>query len=193
MSLFHVSHRRARATGGTFSNHWFLDNQGQFERHLAHLSGTPCRLLEIGCYEGQATTWLLKYIATHSASSVTCVDVAEHPQFRRNVETEQGAERVKMIVGRSNEVLSRLTSRFDLIYVDGSHATVDVLEDAIWAWRLAKQSAIIAFDDYLWKEDGTCGGEGAPKLAIDTFIKIYRRKITILAKNYQLWVRKDSM
>lgn len=193
MSLFHFSHRRERSTGGTFSNHWFLDNQGQFEQHLAHLSGAPCQILEIGCYEGQATTWLLKYIATHPASSVTCVDIAEHPQFKPNIETEQGSERVKMIVGRSNETLPRLTSQFDFIYVDGSHATVDVLEDALWAWRLAKQSAIIAFDDYLWKEEGTCGDEGTPKLAIDTFVKIYRRKITILAKNYQLWVRKDSV
>jgi hypothetical protein len=41
---------------------------------------------------------------------------------------------------------------YDFIYVDGAHSTIDVLEDAVLSFLLAKPGAIIAFDDYLWND-----------------------------------------
>lgn len=190
MTLFHVSHRRARATGGIFSNDWFLGNQGQFEQHLAHLAGTPCRLLEIGCYEGQATTWLLTHIATHPESTITCVDLGEQPSFWANVTTSGREASIELLLGNSRDVLPALRSGFDFIYIDGAHSSAEVLQDAILAWRLARPGAIIAFDDYRWKDDQGYGG-GTPKPAIDAFLRLYRQKLEILAKNYQVWIRKE--
>lgn len=188
--IFRVSHRRERATGGVFSNDWFLGNQGQFERHLAHLAGNPCRLLEIGCYEGQATTWLLTHVATHPTSTLTCVDLAEQPSFWTNVATTGREAAIDLLLGNSRDVLPTLNPGFDFAYIDGSHASIDVLEDAIRAWRVTKPGAIIAFDDYLWKDNQGIGG-GTPKIAIDAFLRFYRRKLTVLAKNYQVWIRKE--
>lgn len=190
MSLFHTSHRRERSTGGTFSNDWFLGNQGQFERHLAHLVGKPCRLLEIGCYEGQATTWLLKHVATHHKSTVTCIDLGGQGAFWRNVATTGKASSVDLQIGASSKLLPTLKPGFDFVYIDGSHAAIDVLQDAVLSWELAKAGAIIAFDDYRWQDSQELG-EGTPKPAIDAFLKVYGGKLTVLAKNYQIWIRKN--
>lgn len=190
MPLFHASHRRERSGDGSFSNDWFLGNQGQFERHLAHLAGTPCRLLEIGCYEGQATTWLLKHIATHHKSTVTCIDLGEQSAFWANVATTGKASSVDLQIGASRALLPKLEPNFDFVYIDGSHAAIDVLQDAVMSWEIAKPGAIIAFDDYRWKDSKKFGGS-TPKVAIDAFLKIYAGKLTVLAKNYQVWVRKN--
>jgi predicted O-methyltransferase YrrM len=190
MALFHISHRRERTTGGKFSNDWFLGNQGQFERHLAHLAGRPCRLLEIGCYEGQATTWLLKHVATHHKSTVTCIDLGEQDTFWANVATTGKASSVDLRIGASRALLPALEPEFDFIYIDGSHTAIDVLQDAVLSWELAKAGAIIAFDDYLWKGSQELG-RSVPRAAIDAFLKIYANNLTVLAKNYQVWVRKN--
>lgn len=188
--MFRASYRRERATGGIFSNDWFLGNQGQFERRLAHLAGKPCRLLEIGCYEGQATTWLLDHVATHPESRVTCIDLQTQPAFWSNLEITGRRNSVELLLGQSQTILPTLQYGFDFIYIDGSHASIDVLHDAVLAWTLAKPGSIIAFDDYRWKDKNEFGG-GTPKPAIDSFLRVYGPKLTILAKNYQVWVRKE--
>ena len=43
-----------------FTTDWFCGNEKHFSKYLAHLEETPCRILEIGCYEGRATVWMLK-------------------------------------------------------------------------------------------------------------------------------------
>ncbi len=48
-----------------FTKDWFSHNEWNFIKYLAHLIDTPCRILEIGCYEGRATVWMLENIATH--------------------------------------------------------------------------------------------------------------------------------
>ena len=52
------------------SEDWFSHNIPQFEPFLGHLKGKPCRLLEIGTYEGRSALWLAENIATHPLSSV---------------------------------------------------------------------------------------------------------------------------
>jgi hypothetical protein len=176
--------------GFTFSADWFSANSWQFERHLRPLSRTRCNLLEIGCHEGRATCWLLENIATHPAATVTCIDTVLQPSFRPNVEAAGGSDKVRFVHGMSRSVLRELGfGRYDFIYVDGNHTTVEVLEDAVLSFRLLKVGGILAFDDYKW-DDSRLRHEGLPKPAIDAFLKIYTKKIAILAKGYQVWLRK---
>jgi len=65
-----------------------------------------------------------------------------------------------------------------------------VLEDAVLSFRLLKRNGIMAFDDFKWKDRAS--PDGTPKLAINAFLRIYRRKITVLMKDYQVWIRKDE-
>jgi predicted O-methyltransferase YrrM len=174
-----------------FTTDWFCGNEKHFSKYLAHLAETPCRILEIGCYEGRATVWLLENIATHPHATIKCIDIAEQASFRQNILAARSPEKVRLEIGRSRNLL-RLCSAdaFDFVYVDGGHGTVNVLEDAVLSFLLLKRNGIMAFDDFKWKDRAS--PDGTPKLAIDAFLRIYRRKITVLMKDYQVWIRKDE-
>ena len=174
-----------------FTTDWFCGNEKHFTKYLAHLEDTPCRILEIGCYEGRATVWLLENIATHPDATVHCIDVLEQASFRQNILAARSPEKVRLEIGLSRNLLRSCSDNaFDFIYVDGGHRTIEVLEDAVLSFRLLKRNGIMAFDDFKWKDRDS--PDGTPKLAINAFLRIYRRKITVLMKDYQVWIRKDE-
>ena len=72
--------------------------------------------------------------------------------------------------------------------------TIDVLEDAVGSFRLAKVGGIIGFDDYRWNDVAISRLGGTPKPAIDAFRKIYRKHFEVLTewRCYQFWIRKLS-
>jgi predicted O-methyltransferase YrrM len=175
----------------SFSTDWFCGNEKHFSKYLTHLVDTPCQILEIGSYEGRATVWMLENIATHPHAAVTCIDSIEQLSFRQNILATRSPEKVSLQTGHSRDLLRSLPANtFDFIYVDGGHGTVEVLEDAVLSFLLLKCSGIMAFDDYKWKNRGDL--DGTPKPAIDAFLSIYKRKITVLMKGYQVWIRKDA-
>ena len=174
-----------------FTTDWFSRNEKNFSKYLAHLEDTRCRILEIGCFEGRATVWLLENIATHPDATIKCIDFAEQASFRQNILAARSPEKVRLEIGLSQNLLRLYpTNTFDFVYVDGSHGTVDVLEDAVLSFRLLKRGGIMGFDDFKWKDRAF--PNATPKLAINAFLSIYRRKITVLWKDYQVWIRKDE-
>ena len=180
------------AAGFAFTHDWFSGREKQFRRHLQGLAGRPCKLLEIGCHEGRATCWLLQNVATHPASSVTGIDVVLQPSFHANVRAAGGESKVTFVQALSRVALRQLAvDDYDFIYVDGNHTSVDVLEDAVLAFRLLKVGGILAFDDYKW-DDSRFRAHGLPRSAIDAFLKVYARKIEVLSKGFQVWLRKTG-
>lgn len=177
----------------SFTSDWLTKQLWQFERYLTPLAGRPCRLLEIGCYEGRTTCWLLDNLIRHPEASLLCVDIYEQPLFTENMKTAANADQMTLLLGPSRDVLRTVgpPASFDFIYIDGGHGTVDVIEDAVLAFRLLKIGGVIGFDDYKWK-DKTLKHEGYPKPAIDAFLKLYDRKVDLLNKGYQAWIRKTS-
>jgi len=108
-----------------FTTDWFCGNEKHFSRYLAHLEDTPCRILEIGCYEGRATVWLLENIATHPDATVHCVDVVEQASFWKNILAARSPEKVRLEIGLSRNLLRLCPENaFDFIYVDGGHRTI---------------------------------------------------------------------
>jgi predicted O-methyltransferase YrrM len=173
-----------------FSADWFSGNIYLFTRNLTHLKGTPCRILEIGSFEGRSTIWMLENLATHPRAHITCIDPSVRDTFLSNIGKTGRAGQVRLIRGRSGDVVGRLAAgEFDFIYVDGSHAKADVLEDAVLSFRVARPGAVIAFDDYL--EDGPqWNPRDFAKPAIDAFLDIYTDRLKILERCHQIWVRK---
>ena len=82
---------------------------------------------------------------------------------------------------------------FDFIYLDGSHQAPDTLLDAVLAFQLLRVGGYMAFDDYLWFETTLEKADilRCPKIAIDSFVNIYRQKLRFveLTKN-QLFIQK---
>lgn len=70
----------------------------------------------------------------------------------------RASQRVELVThkGCSDEHLARLIAggfrqRFDLVYIDGSHYSHDVLSDAVLSFPLLKVGGHMLFDDYLWR------------------------------------------
>ncbi len=185
-----------------FGEDWFTVCRPNFERHVLPLAGKPVRLLEIGSFEGRSATWLIDNVMSRPEARLDCVDPVIQDRLRRNVERTGRAAQVAFHQGPSRDVLRTLPlDAFDFIYVDGSHGTVAVLEDAVAAFQLAKPGGIIAFDDYLWNacwDVRSPTKHGSPKPAIDVFLALYAMptryaplvEVLPVTSKHQMWVLK---
>jgi predicted O-methyltransferase YrrM len=87
---------------------------------------------------------------------------------------------------------------FDIVYIDGSHATADVLEDAVLSYRLLKPGGVLIFDDY---RGAGALGQGPltrdktsdfPKAAIDRFVQCFEDSLRVMHNSYQLILKKSG-
>lgn len=187
----------------TFLYPWFTSTaKSNFEKYLMPFKGQPnLKFLEIGCFEGLATVWMLENVLTAPSSKIHVIDTfegsSEHKEldltnllktFKENIQNH--AERVTIWKGFSQEVIRKFDPdiRFDFVYVDGSHMAADVLEDAILSFRLLKKGGIMIFDDYGWHkyEDELFN----PGPGITAFIEMFDRELEILLKDYQVVIEK---
>lgn len=161
-------------------------------------------VLEIGSYEGRATMWLLDNMMDHPESKILCVDTfkgsPEHSAqaketikdiFLHNVSVSKWPEKVGPIIGDSRFVLPALCREgksFDIIYVDGSHATLDVVNDGIFALHLLKKNGLIIFDDYQWTDP--IHGNQPVKKAVDFLDANFPKFMVRVLDGYQRAYRK---
>lgn len=167
-----------------YQTNWFDQNIFYWNQYLDRFKGKPVKFLEIGCFEGRATRWLLENILTNLDSSITVIDTfqgsPEFPlfgidnskiksNFEENIELFK--EQVTILEGRSDVHLPKLKEKFDFIYIDGSHNCMNVLRDGVYAFDLLKQGGSITFDDYNW--DAGMGESERPHEAIQSLITIW--------------------
>ncbi len=165
------------------------------------VTGKPgLRVLEIGCFEGSATLWLLENVLTDPTSRIDVIDTFESSpeleltgsdcsmlgRFAGNVAPY--ADKVTVMQGTSESVLRTLpvAETYDFIYVAGSHTAPDVLTEAVLAWPLLKRRGVMAFDDYLLR-----GPEHErPRIGIDAFRRAFRAQMALIFEEFQLAVAK---
>ena len=190
-----------------FSVDWFSQSIPNFQQYLGGLKGQRVQGLEVGCYEGRSTVWLLENVLTAPGSRLHVVDSftgnLEHQdsetlmallpglrdRFLHNIEPWK--DKVILHEGASAWHLRRLYEQLfdglDFVYVDGSHVAQDVLEDAVLVWPLLKIGGLLIFDDYTWKPYDN------PRLmaatGIDAFQSVYLGA-KVEARNHQMILRK---
>ena len=173
----------------------------------------PSRVLEIGCFEGRSTCYVIEKLASCKDIELHCVDVWDgkigsqevmasvEKRFHHNVHVAKSKVKhaVELVIhkGFSDKMLAKLLAEgkqgyFDFIYIDGSHQAPDVLCDAVMSFRLLKKGGVLGFDDYLWSKPSLYGKDPifCPRLAIDAFTNIYCHKLKILgdySKLTSLW------
>lgn len=187
---------------------WFDGNIALWRSVLIdwlHWDGAPnLKALEIGCFEGRASVWLLEQVLTHPTSRLIVLDTfqgsPEHgdvgdlfDRFEHNVRPWR--DRVIVHVGPSADVLRREwepcdDGALDLVYIDGSHRASDVLTDAVLAWRLLRPGGLLIFDDYTWQYTTSDGEVLAPKAGIDAFLAAFAGQYRVVASGYQVMVQK---
>lgn len=184
------------------------------------LSGTPAigKALEIGSYEGRSAVWLIENVfPAGGKGELFCIDtwkggvehhdadmLAVEQRFHANTAAARSRSRsdvtVHALKGDSSGRLASLIAEghgrsFDFVHVDGSHQCPDVLGDAVLSFQLCKVGGLIIFDDYCWSQepDGKEDLLNQPKLAIDSFVNCYRRKLTVSGVNLrQIYLRKTA-
>ena len=198
-----------------FTKTWFDWHIPHWERLFADLgwqAEAPRVAVEIGSFEGRSAVWLLRNLLRHPDSRLFCIDTfeggAEHGpdqtenlfhRFRANLADAGAAGRVEALRGPSFEGLVGLIGRgiaADLVYVDGSHEAPDVLADLVLSFRLLRPGGVIICDDYWWSRgpDAEHDVLRSPKLAIDAFTNIYRRRLDFPGelRRWQVAMRKPA-
>ena len=198
-----------------FSQDWFTRSIPCWDLILKNLSnsGQPLRVLEIGVFEGRSTCWLLEHHCVSPKSMVTVIDTfsggVEHHDmdlknlrqlFEANVGSVGSHSEVRIRQGYSFRELSRLIVSgeddpgFDFVSVDASHQATDVLMDCLLGFQLLRKGGVMALDDYLWSAEAVGEDDilNSPKIAIDAFTNIFRRKARVIPNLplYQLYLQK---
>lgn len=188
-----------------FTVDWHSHNIPVWEQILDKYKGQPgVRALEIGSYEGRSTVWLLENILTHPTAQIDCIDTfegsVEHERMGLNLHNllnrfvlniEPHKEKVFWFKGRSQDVLrnSPHYQNYDFIYIDGSHKSADVLEDAVLSFRLLKVGGLMIFDDYAWNGGGPTEFDN-PMLGVNSFYYAYQNQLEAVHLSYQAVFRR---
>jgi len=181
-----------------FTKKWFeLNNRQNWDRIIPIVN--PKKILEIGSFEGAVPCYLIDKLGKNSFLELHCIDIWDESddiskneaeniekRFDYNIQLAanktQGKTKYFKYKSKSHLALSKMileeVADFDLIYIDASHYSVDVLTDAVLSFKLLKAGGILIFDDYLWS-----GNENIvyyPKIAIDTFTTIFSKHIQLI-------------
>ena len=163
----------------------------------------PIRYLEIGAFEGRNLAfldWLLP-----NRLDVMAID----PWFN---EESNPDEKYHAIEARFHRNMARTNFRsfscrrsfsyvelpamrgegelFDLIYVDGSHAALDVLIDLCFCASLIDVGGMMILDDY-WHDISDISGPGV-KQAVDQFLSVFGRYFNVVAVYRQVVLVKTA-
>ncbi|KAL8724181.1 MAG: hypothetical protein Q9166_008097, partial [cf. Caloplaca sp. 2 TL-2023] len=156
---------------------WFDWIRPEWDQRTGPLPNRELRTLEIGCFGGCSTTWILDNLMSHSHSVMTAVDAfeggMEHQpssgpdrpadryqlsnlkhRFDSNVAKCTEVAKLCVMQARSDDALVTLRQqrrRFDFIYIDASHVAIDVLHDAVMSWQMLEEGGTLVFDDYSWR------------------------------------------
>ena len=152
--------------------------------------------LEIGVFEGRSFFWMLDNILTGKNITATAIDAfiytPSEDTFTKNLNLCRQKECVTVHKGISHEILKKFDDNsFNIIYVDGSHKSRDVLHDIVVCWNLLKKGGLLLLDDYFWKIN-EFPINLTPKLAIDSFLTIYSDELELLYRGYSMVIRKKN-
>ena len=141
------------------SEKWFCNNLNYLNNYFNKIDNIE-KTLEIGSYGGRSTIFFLK---TFPFSKISCIDTwrgsDEHSNYNFNIIEQnfdkntflyQKNKRLKKIKDTSNNFFKKNSENFDLIYVDGDHASEQVSLDINNSWKILNKGGFLILDDYLW-------------------------------------------
>ena len=183
----------------SFSNKWFLNNFDIFSFFLPQDKNSKFNYLEVGCFEGLSSFFVL---SEYKAVDATLLDIWDMP----NPNSKTLSHNFHSIENTFDDNLSRFNftkikddsvvamrklfkqnKSFDFIYIDGSHNGEDILSDAIEAFKILKKEGLIFFDDFLqYDKNRTLQSYDG----IEKFLNLYSNYLKIEYFQNNLVVRK---
>lgn len=162
------------------------------------------KVLEIGTYTGTSLINIIKLIPNslgygldkwesyRENNLLSKMDNLQVEQsFYNNILSEGLTNRIFGIKSSSTEKLIEFiqnNTKFDLIYVDGSHVLLDCYTDLVLSWSILEKSGILVIDDYLYKKDENI--LDSPFEAVNHFLKVFEEKYKLLDIGYRVFLEK---
>ena len=152
-------------------------------------------MLEIGSFEGLSSCFFADDFLDHKESSLTCVDPFDLSDettpltsttkeiFTSNIHNTSNYSKTNTIETLSDDFFKSNVTKYNFIYIDGSHVPEDIARDMDNAWGCLQQGGIMWMDDYKGNQDITS--------AINEQIKKWNPDdLCIIHMGYQLALRK---
>ena len=182
-----------------FSQKWFLNNFEIFTFFLPKDKSLKFDYLEVGCYEGLSSFYVL---SEYKSVNAFFLDIWDMPNpnsktlshnfglvekaFDQNL-SGFNFKKMKNDSVISMRKLLKENIHFDFIYIDGSHNGEDILSDAIEAFKILKVNGLMFFDDFLQHDDNRILQS---YVGIDKFLSLYSDYLKIEYFQNNLVVRK---
>ena len=184
-----------------FSNKWFLNNFDIFNFFLPKDKNQKFDYLEVGCFEGLSSFYVLSEYKSVNAFFLDIWDIPNpnSKTLSNNFSTvekvfDENLSEFNFIKIKEDSVVSmrrllKQNKSFDFIYIDGSHNGEDILSDAIEAFKILKVGGLIFFDDFLQHDKNRAiqSYEGIGK-----FLSLYSNYLVIEYFQNNLVVRKKN-
>ena len=182
-----------------FSQKWFLNNFEIFTFFLPKDKSLKFDYLEVGCYEGLSSFYVLSEYKFVNAFFLDIWDMPNpnsktlSPNFdliEKAFDQNLSGFNFKKIKNDSVISMRKLLKEnvhFDFIYIDGSHNGDDILSDAIEAFKILKVNGLMFFDDFLQHDDNRILQS---YVGIDKFLSLYSDYLKIEYFQNNLVVRK---
>ena len=182
-----------------FSNKWFLNNFEIFNFFLPKDKNKKFDYLEVGCFEGMSSFYVL---SEYNYVNAFFLDIWDLPNPNSKTLSndfdsiekafDENLSGFNFIKIKDDSVVSmrklfKQNKSFDFIYIDGSHNGEDILSDAIEAFKILKIDGLIFFDDFLQYDNSRNiqSYEGISK-----FLSLYSNYLKIEFFQNNLVVRK---
>lgn len=188
-----------------FTQNWF--NKSGIKKEIQNCINSEYinKILEIGSFEGQSSTFFSDNLLDNEKSFLICVDpffnsgtvdgitslyVNEEVKnrFLNNISKSKNFNKITHHCNTSDNYFITNKITFNFIYIDGCHNPEYVKRDINNAFKFLETNGILWMDDYLYgsrKEH-----KGRPKDVIDQFLKENEGKYEIIYKEYQIAIRK---
>lgn len=181
-----------------FTWDWFSHRIPIWQDHLsrlAHQSGLQA--LEIACWEGRSTCWLLDHILTSPDSHFTCLDHSFQERFDLNIDRSGVRAKVTKQSGNPLAKLSMLPfATYDLIHLGSDNLTA-LQQHIAPCWQALKPGGILMVDEYcqgyLMQERHRIDALNQNlNSAIDRFLALISAEAKVLYRNQQILIQKVS-
>lgn len=182
---------------------WGFHFRTTCEKHiLPFFKDKPCKMLEVGVFEGRGMCWAFEYLLTHGQSSYVGCDPWYWAGFSTEKRTWNDIERVAManaalfaprarlVKGNITDALRAAPGPYDFIYIDGDHSAESCLRDSEQAWQFLKPGGFLLWDDVGTTAQptdwpGVAGG-------MSLFLTSIHGEYEIVQADYQVLIKKLS-
>ncbi|MEM8717735.1 MAG: tetratricopeptide repeat protein [Cyanobacteria bacterium P01_G01_bin.39] len=163
-----------------------------WSEHLKSLKETKAKVLEVGCYQGMSSCWLLDFILTNPESKLTCLDSNFEQKFKENIAKTGAESQVTFLEGDVHQLMAQCTPDFELINLqDRNKLSQHAETNTQLAWKLLQPGGFIIFSYYGWRNPRD--PQQDPKAGIDRFltsVKDQWQPVHLSPSTFQLIIRK---